>query len=507
MLQDAKQLLAKGISVIPILGRSVQEEESFKRPAISSWKEYQIRRPSMEEIDGWFKFSRYNLGLVTGDISRVFCLDYDERHNGHISVQGKQFPKTWQDKSPNGGHYFFRLEPRMLIGNMVNLLPGVDIRGNGGYVIVAPSVGFNGTNYEWVNGPLRTTLAYPPSWLLELIKSNNKLTTPNKTGWIGESLATLAAGNRNNTFAKIVGRLWYDGWTEGDIYEFLKPKAEEVSFQANELELIIKSISSRPRTPEALDSTEESVALSSFMDSEEDGLKWYVENVFPEQGMLILGGMQGIGKTWLMLDLAIEMARGGGSWLGKFPVNSTSVLYVDEESSSRLLRHRLKKLLTEKGLTASNLQLTISVGNNLNFSSEQSVDKFKRLLDKIRPSVVFIDSLVRVHKGNENSSTEMAQVFSVVKRLIREYNCSFFFADHENKGVYSHEPGQEKDPSSNDLRGSNEKGAFADSVLNLRKQKGELFLYHTKSRFCEAQLPFMVKIEDVSEDKIAVRSY
>jgi KaiC/GvpD/RAD55 family RecA-like ATPase len=396
----------------------------------------------------------------------------------------------------------------MLIGNMVNLLPGVDIRGNGGYVIVSPSVGFNGANYEWINSPLRTTLAYPPSWLLELIKSNNKLVTPNKPGWIKDALLGMQVGNIDNTLVKVLGRLRYDNYSKEDAYILLKPYADERGATKGHLEDKIEHVWSSYQSKDSLpDGTEESVALSSFMNSEEDGLKWYVENVFPEQGVLILGGMQGIGKTWLMLDLAIEMARGGGSWLGKFPVNSTSVLYVDEESSSRLLRHRLKKLLTEKGLKASNLQLTLSVGNNLNFSSEQSVEKFKRLLDKIRPSVVFVDSLVRVHKGNENSSTEMAQVFNTVKRIIREYNCSFFFADHENKGVYSQDPEHEKDPSSNDLRGSNEKGAFADSVLNLRKQKGELFLYHTKSRFCEAQLPFMVKIEDVSEDKIAVRSY
>jgi KaiC/GvpD/RAD55 family RecA-like ATPase len=507
MLQEAKHLLAKGISVIPILGRSVQDEESFKRPALQSWKEYQTRRPSMQEVETWFKFSRYNLGLVTGQISRVFCLDVDNRHNGHISVQGKQFPHTWQDKSPNGGHYYFRLTPELNIGNLVNLLPGVDIRGNGGYVIIPPSVGYNGSTYEWIRSPYNTPLAYPPSWLLGLLSSSSKSSTSNKPGWIGEALASVAEGSRNNTFAKIIGRLWYDGWTEGDIFEFLKPKADEVEFATDELELIIKSISARPRTPESLDVNEDAVDLSSFMDSDEEGLKWYVDNIIPEQSVTILGGMQGLGKTWLMLDLAIELARGGGSWLNKFSVNPSNVIYVDEESSSRLLRHRLKKLLVEKGLKAKDLQLTLSIGKNLNFSNEQSVEKFKRLLDKVRPGVVFIDSLVRVHKGNENSSTEMAQVFNVVKKLTREFNCSFIFADHENKGVYQQDPEHEKDPSSNDLRGSNEKGAFADTVLNLRKQKGDLFLYHTKSRYCEAQLPVMVKIEDDGDTKIAVRSY
>jgi hypothetical protein len=508
MLQEAKHLLAKGISVIPILGRSVQDEESFKRPALQSWKEYQTRRPSMQELENWFKFSRFNLGLVTGQISRVFCLDIDNRHNGHLSVQDKQFPRTWQDKSPNGGHYYFRLTPELNVGNLVNLLPGVDIRGNGGYVITPPSVGFNGTAYEWLKSPFNTPLAYPPTWLLGLLSSSIKTATSNKPGWIKEALLSMQVGNIDNTLVKVLGRLRYDNYSKEDAYTLLKPYADERGATEGHLEEKINHVWSTYESKEVVQSeSDESIDLSSFMESDEDGLKWYVDNIIPEQSVTILGGMQGLGKTWLMLDLAIELARGGGSWLNKFAVNPSSVVYVDEESSSRLLRHRLKKLLVEKGLKAKDLQLTLSVGKNLNFSNEQSIEKFKKLLDRVKPGVVFIDSLVRVHKGNENSSTEMAQVFNVVKKLTREFNCAFVFADHENKGVYQQDPDHEKDPSSNDLRGSNEKGAFADSVLNLRKQKGDLFLYHTKSRYCEAQLPVMVKIEDVDENRISVRSY
>ena len=117
-----------------------------------------------------------------------------------------------------------------------------------------------------------------------------------------------------------------------------------------------------------------------------------------------------------------------------------------------------------------------------------------------------MDSLVRVHNASENNATEMAHFFKTVKNLIRKYQLTFVFAAHEHKGVYSSEEAGRL-PSSNDLRGSNEIAAVADSVLNLRLTKDGLFLYHTKSRFAEALGPCMIRIEDQGTEKTIVRAY
>jgi len=463
----------------------------------------------MVELTQWFQFGRYNLALITGQISRILCLDIDYRHDGLKSIAGKEIPNTWHEKSPNGEHYFFKWTPALnaLTTSHSDLLPGVDTRGNGGYVIISPSVGYNGEKYQWVNHPMKAPLAYPPSWLVDLFRTSRTLGITNKQGWIAEALAGLAEGNRDNTFIKIAGRLWSDGWQAGDILEVLKPHAEQAAFPLEDLKLKVEQIQKYPRN-EVIDlGNETDTNIEAFMSSTEDNLQWNVEGLVPEQSVTILGGMQGLGKTWLMLDLAIELSRGGGSWLNKYQVNQGNVLYVDEESSNRLLRYRLRKLISAKGLKIGNLKLHLTVGRNLDFCNENSVSKFRTLIEKTQPKVIFIDSLIRVHKVNENSSNEMAQVFNVVKKLAREFNCTFFFADHENKGVYNQET--EKEPSSNDLRGSNEKGAFADSILSLRKKNGELYMYHTKSRHCEAGLPIMVKIEDMDEakTKLCVRGY
>ena len=490
MLQEARYLLSQGISVIPILGREAKCEEDFKKPVIN-WREFQTRLPSMVEINKWFTGTRYNMAIVCGQISKLLAFDIDDRHGGRESVKDKTFPSTWQDTSPNGGHYYFRWNHDFtrLDTKIIGVLPGCDLQGNGSYIICSPSVGYENRSYQWVKDPTRTPLAYPPQWLLDLITRKEKeVKVGNQQGWIHEALTTVKEGNRDNTFIKLAGRFWHDGLQPSEIIELLRPHADRVGYSIEDLIQKVIQVQKYPRSAEltSLPDTE-AQNFKEFMEAGDGSISWIVQGIVPEESAVILGGLQGIGKTWLMLDLAIEMSRGGGSWLGKYAVNPAKVLYIDEESSSVLLRSRLRKLLAEKGLKKSDLSLNLAVGNSFNLSSDVSVIKFKKMLEKYQPKIVFIDSLVRIHRGSENSSTEMAQVFGELKKMMREFQCTFVIADHERKQVCWSEV-EDKEPSSNDLRGSNEKAAFADSVLSLRKKKGELFLYHTKSRFCEAKI-------------------
>ena len=64
-----------------------------------------------------------------------------------------------------GFHYYVQLAG---IGNRAGILPGVDYRGRGGYVVGPPSEHPDGHRYRWVN-PLRDELARVPQWLIQLL--------------------------------------------------------------------------------------------------------------------------------------------------------------------------------------------------------------------------------------------------------------------------------------------------------------------------------------------------
>jgi len=515
MLNEAKYFLSRGISVIPVMGREAISEDGYKKPAVN-WKEYQQRLPSMTEIENWFKFKRYNLAMVTGQVSRVLTLDIDSKKGGLDSIKSKFIPLTWTDRSPNGLHYHFIWTPTLngKVTSYSDLLPGVDIRGDGGYVIIPPSVGFNGQPYSWVKPPINTPLTYPPSWLVDLLLSKQQKKTieiGNKQGWIAEALIGLKEGNRDNTFIRIAGRLWHDGFETQDIFEVLKPHAEKCGFELEELQTKVKQITKYDRKvgEYIADEFEKDriLTLKELLSDHTKDVEWQIDKILPKEGKLLLAGKEGIGKSFLALDLCIELAKGGGSWLNRFAVNPGIALYIDEENGASLLKQRVKAMLKAKGITKIPENLHLCIEHNYKLDNEKSLAKLAKKLEKINPQIVILDSFRRFHNRNDNDSDTIALIYENIKKLTRIYKCAFIILDHERKSPMDTRFISEN-PSAQDVIGSRDKSAAADVVINMKEKRGELYIYHTKARYSKPFLPVLVQIEDdEQEGKIQVRGY
>ena len=323
----------------------------------------------------------------------------------------------------------------------------------------------------------------------------------NPSGWIGETLTGLKEGNRNAGFAKLSGRLHHDGWSAQDIHALLRPHSRECGFPETELKKEIESICQRYPTgnsspPSFINNKETEteskpflpVKLSDFLEQAGEEITWAIDRLLPQQGVGILAGQGGVGKSWMLLDLAMEYAR-GGLWLQKFATYKGRVLYIDEESSPALLRRRLKKLLRCKNIESDSLTVDFIVGQGLCFNRPESVESLRNLMRSHPPDLLLIDSLIRVHNAEENSAKEMSQVFRIVKDIVREFKCAVLFADHQKKP-------NNFSASYDLLRGSSEKTAFVDSLLSLKRKDALLIVEHSKSRFDEAVPSFLVSIKD-----------
>ena len=110
----------------------------------------------------WQKYPNANIGLATGSVSQnvfVIDLDIDEDRgiDGYHSLEDWQrehgdFPETWTAITGRGGyHLYYRGNGR--VKNRAGIIDGVDIRGNGGYVVAPPSIHKNGNRYEWEYSP------------------------------------------------------------------------------------------------------------------------------------------------------------------------------------------------------------------------------------------------------------------------------------------------------------------------------------------------------------------
>ena len=144
-LQAALRYCDKGFSVIPI--------RPDKKPFVQ-WTDFQKRRATKEEIKKWFsQWPKANVGIVTGKISGVFVIDCDSQE-AYEKIQA-MLPECFLTaivKTPRGYHLYFAYASENTISNAAGILPGVDIRGEGGYAIAPPSVNTEGKAYSWMPG-------------------------------------------------------------------------------------------------------------------------------------------------------------------------------------------------------------------------------------------------------------------------------------------------------------------------------------------------------------------
>jgi hypothetical protein len=164
-LQAALEYIRLGLRVIPLHDRR-------KEPRLKKWTKKATTDASL--VKDWFeRWPGSNLGIVSG--KGLVVLDVDPKNGGTESLAQliathDPLPPTAEARTGSGGtHYFFSVDLGIAVANRAGFQPGLDIRGDGGYVVAAPSVHpGTGAEYEWVRHPDQG-IAPIPSWLLSMI--------------------------------------------------------------------------------------------------------------------------------------------------------------------------------------------------------------------------------------------------------------------------------------------------------------------------------------------------
>ena len=150
-------LLDQGLSVFPVT-------RGEKVPLVQ-WSEYQHRLPAPELVKAWLRaWPECSWAVATGPVSRLTVVDVDPRHGGDQTMaQYPSLPATVLTGS-GGTHVYFRVNEHF--ASRTNTLPGVDVKGVGGLVVVPPSVHASGQPYRWVGSPLTDV----PEWLRPVLR-------------------------------------------------------------------------------------------------------------------------------------------------------------------------------------------------------------------------------------------------------------------------------------------------------------------------------------------------
>jgi len=238
-------------------------------------------------------------------------------------------------------------------------------------------------------------------------------------------------------------------------------------------------------------------SYDEFMANSLQDPEWLVESLFPVGGVSIIGGDGGIGKSWIILHLALCVAT-GQALFGHFPVKQGKVLIIDEEDAKPLIKKRLDKLSKGMGMTnRKGIPLSILANESIMIDNKYSYERLSNSIIRRKPSLVTIDSLIRVHNKDENSANEMNDVLRRIKALIANLDSSIILTHHTNKAS----PG---------LRGSTDIRNFVDSCICIQGVDcgtEEKRVTHDKSRWDIKVPSFRIRLEDVDDGNATVLSY
>lgn len=168
---------------------------------IGRWTDFQNRLPTPNEVEAWFTLMDCNVGMVTGKISGVVVVDADG-DEGINSVRSLGLERTLSSRTGGGGMHLF-YSTNTPVQNKVRVANGIDIRGDGGYVVLPPSLHRSGKVYHWLEPrPLEPFDAE----LFDKLSPSNGNGSNGGPGWASDLLQGVTEGSRNVSAARLAGR-------------------------------------------------------------------------------------------------------------------------------------------------------------------------------------------------------------------------------------------------------------------------------------------------------------
>lgn len=174
-----------GLPVFPVVGvvahhcscpRGADCQHPAKHPLVAGGQHAATTQPDQIRF-WWSRWPWANVGMATGASSGLVTLDVDPRSGGAASLKdlrrwGMDVPASIRQHTGGGGAHLLYAHPGTVVPNSAGHLagagetPGLDLRGDGGYVLVAPSRHISGRRYRWDDSCGELAGPAPlPAWL------------------------------------------------------------------------------------------------------------------------------------------------------------------------------------------------------------------------------------------------------------------------------------------------------------------------------------------------------
>jgi Bifunctional DNA primase/polymerase, N-terminal/AAA domain/Primase C terminal 1 (PriCT-1) len=519
---------SRNFFVLPLHAVCVDRSCSCENPKCTSIGKHPLTPNGVKDAtrsperirEWWRRYPFANVGIATG--RGLLVIDIDPRHGGSLEAfkASIALPKTATVQTGGGGwHLYFaytrsQYEVRNSVGKLAD---GIDIRGEGGYVVAPPSNHLEGT-YHWTERCLPTrasellltrlgarppsaapaavqkklatqmelTAALPPVQPRSAAPSSDQSaapaqaipeqpTVPEKSAAPAQA-SGIPEGKRNSTLLRWSGSLRHWGASEEAIAQVLlimnqaccqPPIGEE------EVRAIAKSASSYepagqqemlalPDPGTRTTGLYDIKSVSMIMNEDLPEPSWAIPGFLPE-GVTLLAGKPKMGKSWLALALAIDIALGKPA-LGGLSTTKGEVLYLGLEDSQRRIKDRVLKLL---GGTEAPVELNWC-GYWPALQPDGLYDLEVWLQRTPTARMIVIDTLARVRSPGPTGGSVYAEDYAVItplKRLAETYHVSILLVHHLRKNA--------ADDLMDTISGSTGLTGATDCNMVLERERGE----------------------------------
>jgi AAA domain len=204
--------------------------------------------------------------------------------------------------------------------------------------------------------------------------------------------------------------------------------------------------------------------------SEESAQRWLVEELWGASSVGVIGGAPKCAKTWLGLDMALSVAT-GTACLGKYAVPQPGpVLVYLAEDALLVVRERVAGMARHRGLDLAGVDIHVITAPTLRLDRGADRTRLLETTRRLRPRLLLLDPLVRLHGIDENNAGEVAELLAYFRSLQRQLDLSVLLVHHTRKNAAGGVA------AGQGLRGSGDIHAFGDSNLYLRRTRDHLVL-------------------------------
>jgi hypothetical protein len=490
LLTIAEQALDAGISVVP------PRTDGTKAP-LGSWRTFQTRLPYLQELDAWYREDdNPGIGVVCGAVSgNLECLDFDRRtayeqyveraRETGLSELVDRIEQGYLERSPRGYHWLWRCaeisgNTKLAQNEKQEVL--LETRGEGGYVIVAPSNGSihpSGEPYELLNGSMETIESITPEergLLLDLARSFDSFTRrvdlrpldaesrpgdhfAAETSWseLLEPAGWRKMGGRDGITnwqrpGKTIGISATTNFGGADLLHvftsstdfqpdtsYSKFAAYAVLHHQGDFSLAASALratgfgAASPIPTASPEGAAPFVPSGSFsftpwaelLAEPAETQSWLWDRTLATSSISILVSRPKVGKSTLARSIAVAVAT-GGKLLGR-TVSPGKILYLQFSAEGK--RSELKQSFEHAGASLDD-RLWVYTGPTV----EGPVEALEQAIVHYRPDLVIIDTMIRwVRVADANDYTEMARVTEAIATMARLSGSHIMMLHHASK--------------------------------------------------------------------------